>query len=154
WVIKTNAQGERRPRVAFRLQGVMYNLSLTDPAWERRLHDLPPGDHRRAAVGLLPDAAVLLTVSLSEPFQPEPAAETYCYKLVAAVIVLPPASSQARRPVTEAPMIARNVPTSGKPVGEEPSCSLDEIRRLHPHAYEKWSESEDAWLLQLARSGL
>jgi hypothetical protein len=154
WVLKTNARGERRTRVAFRLRGVTYHLALTDVAWEQRLRDLLPGSHRREAAGLTPDETVFLTISLSEPFQPEPTAEASCYKLVAAVIVLPPAPSQTGPSCTEAPLMVRNVPASGMPAGEEPACSLDEIRRMPPRAYEKWSESEEAWLLQLARSGL
>ncbi len=81
WKIKIE-YGKRKTRVLFSLNGVSYNLSLTDPFWEQRLSGLPDGVHSSAAAGLDAKNGFLLTVSLSEPFNGD------CYKLVAAVIVL------------------------------------------------------------------
>jgi hypothetical protein len=89
WIVKTDRSGGRRIRIGFLLSGTRYELALTDPLWEQRLRTLAPGTHPRAAAGLKAEEVVLLTVSLSEPFQSDSAAEMYCYKLVAAVIVLP-----------------------------------------------------------------
>lgn len=89
WLLKTNATGERRPRILFTLGGAHYNLALTDPTWEPRLASLAPGTHPRSAAGLAAEDEVLLTISLSEPFQRDPQTPKLCYKLVAAVLVLP-----------------------------------------------------------------
>ena len=78
-------EGQRKNRVLFTLHGVDYDLSLTDPVWEARLRDLPVGTHTRYALKIAWTAKVFLTVSLSEPFEKT----GFCYKLVAAVIVLP-----------------------------------------------------------------
>lgn len=89
WEIRRSNNGERRLRVTFTLAGTRYNLAITDLAWEQRLLSLPVGVHSWQAVGLRPDETLLLTVSLSEPFQRDDDAERCCYKLVAAVLALP-----------------------------------------------------------------
>ncbi len=88
WQITVNKEGERRNRVAFTLDGAHYNLALTDPVWEPRLLHLKPGLHNREAAQIDDKAEVWLTVSLSEPFAPNEQDESYCYKLVAGVLVL------------------------------------------------------------------
>ena len=82
WLVKANRAGERRTRAIFCWKDSVYNLAITDPVWEQRLHHLPEGYHSLAASGITPDARVLFTISLGEPFN------GHCYKLVAAVIVL------------------------------------------------------------------
>lgn len=83
WLIKTGGSGKRQTRAVFDLAGAAYNLSVTDPIWEQRLSSLAFGTHPYQSAD--PEAEdVLLTVSLGEPFG------DCCYKLVAAVIVLPP----------------------------------------------------------------
>ena len=83
WVIEEGHQGgKRRMRAAFTLAGVAYSLPLTDPVWMKRLASLPCGSHICEAN----EQGILLTISLSEPF----AGDGFCYKLVAAVIMLPP----------------------------------------------------------------
>ena len=77
--------GKRRNRAFFALGGQVYNLGLTDPAWEARLSALPLGQHSKEKVGLQRDGRLLLTISLGEPFK-----DGCCYKLVAAVIPVPP----------------------------------------------------------------
>ena len=81
WQIRLTQNFTRQTRALFTLGGVHYNLSLTDPVWERKLHHLAEGDHALAAAGITASDNVLLTISLSEPFNGD------CYKLVAAVIV-------------------------------------------------------------------
>lgn len=83
WQITLTHNFNRQTRALFHLQGACYNLSVTDPVWEQRLSHLPDGHHDLAASGVSDTDLVHLTVSLSEPFN------GYCYKLVAAVIVLP-----------------------------------------------------------------
>lgn len=82
WRVQITCSGRRQTRAVFRLRGYDYDLALTDPVWEQRLRGLSPGYHAFEAAGVRPDSTILLTISLGEPFQ------GYCYKLVAAVIVL------------------------------------------------------------------
>jgi hypothetical protein len=74
-----------RPRVAFRLGNARYNLPLTDPAYAKTLNMLGPGDHPGRDLWIPEGRKLLFTVSLSEPY------DGICYKLVAAVVVLPEA---------------------------------------------------------------
>jgi hypothetical protein len=55
-----------------------YNLSMTDPIWEKKILQEGNQSLRQA------DRKFLVTVSLGEPFN------EYCYKVIAAVILLPP----------------------------------------------------------------
>ncbi len=89
WLVKVGVDGERKVRALFELNGAEYNLSLTDPIMEGRLQHLPVGAHSRASARLKDGDDVWLTVSLSEPFAPDGSDEEHCYKLVAAVIVIP-----------------------------------------------------------------
>ena len=83
WEIRTTRKGNRQTRAKFLTGQVFYNLSITDPDWERRLGHLPPGFYSNADAGVCPDEKLLLTISIGEPF------EQQCYKIVAAVIVMP-----------------------------------------------------------------
>jgi hypothetical protein len=82
WQIRLTEDFKIRTRALFRLGHVRYNLSVTDPVWERRLRSLPEGDHDLIDAGVGPNQKVLLTISLGEPFHGD------CYKLVAGVIVI------------------------------------------------------------------
>ncbi len=82
WHITSNIRGNRQTRCRFSLGNALYDLSLTDPVWEARLRELPHGVHPRANAGIADEATVLLTISLSEPFQGS------CFKLVAGVVVV------------------------------------------------------------------
>lgn len=87
WQIEESPQaGKRRTRAAFTLAGAPYSLPLTDPIWLKRLASLPCGCHPWEAN----EQEALLTISLSEPF----AGDGFCYKLAAAVIVLPSIPTQ------------------------------------------------------------
>ena len=77
--------GKKRPRAAFRLGNAHYDLPLTDPAYAKTLNMLGPGDHPARDLWIPEDRKQLFTISLSEPF------DGICYKLVAAVVVIPAA---------------------------------------------------------------
>lgn len=86
WYITTNPfDGRRKTRCYFSLGSCHYDLAITDPLFVLRLGSLREGYHPRDAAGLAPDERVVLTVSLGEPFEKT----GHCYKLVAAVVVLP-----------------------------------------------------------------
>jgi hypothetical protein len=79
------ADGKKRPRAAFRLGNARYHLPLTDPAYAKTLAMLETGEHLARELWIPENPKLLFTISLSEPF------EGVCYKLVAAVVVLPAA---------------------------------------------------------------
>jgi hypothetical protein len=83
WHITTSLRGNRQTRCSFSVGGAHYNLSVTDLKIEAALSALPVGVYPRDAAGIPAMARVLLTISLGEPFNGD------CYKLVAAVLVLP-----------------------------------------------------------------
>ena len=89
WIIKAGKDGKRSTRVAFTLDGAEYNLSLTDPVWEKRLKGLPLGTHPRRAARIADEDEIWLTISLGEPFAPAEDGEEFCYKIAAAVIAAP-----------------------------------------------------------------
>jgi hypothetical protein len=104
WHITESSAGRRQTRAHFQLSGQHYDLPITDPQWEQRLSYLTYGTHHRAAADVAPDHRLLFTISLGEPFYGNyPAGE--CFKLVAAVLVLPkaPIARQKRsdRPLKE-----------------------------------------------------
>lgn len=85
WEIRGRDQHgrSRQMRAGFTLRSAPYNLSITDQEWAKRLDHLPSGVHSLQAAGVAPDSRIVLTISLGEPYQ------GWCYKLVAAVIVIP-----------------------------------------------------------------
>ncbi|MGD2181888.1 dual OB domain-containing protein [Lusitaniella coriacea] len=93
WKIESYREGgKRRFRAIFTLQGIEYNLSVTDPIWRETLDRLPDGEYdAQKAIEVLnlerfaPDG-FLLVISLGEPFQPAEEKGEYCFKLVAAVL--------------------------------------------------------------------
>jgi len=88
WDFNVNPWGRIQRRTEFRHGGRLYDLSVSDPEWRKRMSQLPHGTYGRDAFGLSLDDRVFYTISLTEPFyQNNPAGE--CYKLVAAVVVLP-----------------------------------------------------------------
>jgi len=92
WYLKRDLYDRLQPRVRFEQCGQIYDLPITDPAWKytaaRRLSQLESGYYDQDKVGIPAGAEVLLTISLSEAFN------GYCYKLVAAVVVLPAADDR------------------------------------------------------------
>jgi hypothetical protein len=75
----------KKARVVFRLENLYYGLPLTDPSYAGSVKKLEVGDHRSCELGISDDQRILFTISLSEPFN------GLCYKLVAAVVVVPEA---------------------------------------------------------------
>jgi hypothetical protein len=72
-----------KARVMFSIEDFYYNLPLTDPAYVGPLKRLASGSHRSADLGIPENRKILFTISLGEPL------DGICYKLVAAVIVVP-----------------------------------------------------------------
>jgi hypothetical protein len=86
WRIERAPWGARQEKASFQLDGGRwFDLHVTDPPIEEALGRLPEGAHTRSAVGVDDNADVLLTLSLSEPYQ----RNNDCYKLVASVLQLP-----------------------------------------------------------------
>lgn len=87
WNVKMNYkyQNEKKYSAYFALAGRGYDLPITDPIWKSHLAALPLGLHERHVVGIGKSKRILFTISLGEPFP----RDRYCYKLIAAVIVLP-----------------------------------------------------------------
>jgi hypothetical protein len=79
-------QGKQKTRGIFRLQsGALYNLSITDANFRQQLKTYAVGRYTREDLGIAATDHVLLTVSLGEPLP----RDGCCYKLIAAVLVLP-----------------------------------------------------------------
>jgi len=84
WRTEFNSYEQRnKARVMFRLQSLYYDLPLTDPFYVGPLKRLEVGDHRSSELGVPQDRKILFTISLGEPL------DRICYKLVAAVVVVP-----------------------------------------------------------------
>lgn len=89
WLIRENIRGTRQTRCVFTLAGKVYNLVITDPVFENRASKLEFGNHTYNDVGITSTDRVFLTISLAEPFRDQAVGCDMCYKLVAAVLVLP-----------------------------------------------------------------
>jgi hypothetical protein len=135
WVIESTPGNARKPRAEFKLDSTVYRLSVTDPVYIPELRKLAPGTHPWNHIGFDSAARVLLSVSLSEPFE-----DDYCYKLVTAIIPLAPGVL----PQPEAPMgreeaawiieaLARGTdPYSGDPLPlDGPLANPDTMKALH-----------------------
>jgi hypothetical protein len=74
FIKKETLTQKRKIRAEFVFNGILYNLTVTDPVFESIYVDKDPGEYH------LNDKEIFLCISLGEPY------EGYCYKLVAAVI--------------------------------------------------------------------
>jgi ATP-dependent DNA helicase RecQ len=81
--VEEDLKGLPRVRAQFNYKGERYGLAVTDPAIEKRNIQMKRGDY--PVEGYRP----FLTVSISEPF------EGFCYKLIAAVILIPDEAAQS-----------------------------------------------------------
>lgn len=81
WAIYSTSDNIRKPRALFRLGGTSYRLPITDPAYVDAFRALSVGTHTLEALGIDPAMRILLTLSMSEPFE-----DGCCYKLVSAII--------------------------------------------------------------------
>ena len=150
WLVE-ESRGKRRVTARFTLCGAFYSLRLTDPVYEQKLSGLASGLHSRSAAGIADRATVWLTISLGEPFAAEAGAEKFCYKLAAAVIVLPgsepakisPLLPQKTLPI-ETPLRDANPKSEGK----------DALQKAYERYYEPWSDAEEERLIVMAKSGM
>jgi hypothetical protein len=82
WSVGASFTGRTQVRARFAWGGENNNLVVTDLDWIERLRSLGIGLHDNTALGLPRTQRFMLTISLGEPF------DGYCYKLVAAVILI------------------------------------------------------------------
>lgn len=85
WKIEHLPYNAHKVSAQFRLDGTSYRLPVTDPDRLDAFRALPPGEYPGAACGIAAGLKVLLTVSLSDPWE-----DGYCYKLVAGILALEP----------------------------------------------------------------
>ena len=83
WRIEKHPYNAHKAIAQFQLAGKWYRLPVTDPARLNMFRSLPPGEYPVTACGIAPEIEVLLTVSVSEPWE-----DGYCYKLVAGILPL------------------------------------------------------------------
>lgn len=135
WTIEHLPYNSHKASARFRLAGTSYRLSVTDPAWLDAFRALPPGDYPVTACGIAAELTVLLTVSLSEPWE-----DGYCYKLVAGILPLEP--NPATEPLAQ-PMDPREAacviqallggvdPYTGVPISaDSPLANPDTVKAL------------------------
>jgi len=149
---------------------------VTDPAWLDIFRALPPGPHFLETCGLDPASRILLTISLSEPWE-----DGYCYKLASAIVPMP----DGLVPKPEAPMepgeaawiiaaLANGAdPYTGEPLPREgPLANPDTIKALRTaaaalqtaaptkkprdlpqHAGKSWEDDEEEQLVREFEAG-
>jgi hypothetical protein len=88
WQVRTTSQRNSQVRALFQFGGVSYSLTLTDSIWEPFIASCGPGLYTPKDLGMKNEEELLFTISLGEPTEFDGA----CYKLVAAIIELPPAA--------------------------------------------------------------
>jgi hypothetical protein len=71
------------PRVSFGLGDTSYDLPLTDPVYAGLLQRRDEGHYSSSDLGIPEEGSILFTISLGDPL------DRICYKLAAAVVVLP-----------------------------------------------------------------
>jgi len=85
WTVKRTLTWRKQLRVNFQLGNVTYDLAVTDIPYDDKLKGMPLGEYSSEQVGVNDEGALYFTVSLGEPLD-----NGYCFKLVAAVLELPP----------------------------------------------------------------
>jgi len=85
WTIEHLPYNAHKASALFRLGGTSFRLPVTDPARLDAFRALPPDQYPFTACGIAAGIEVLLTISLSDPWE-----DGYCYKLVAGVLALEP----------------------------------------------------------------
>jgi hypothetical protein len=124
--ISLKKNDRNRIRANFCFNGIKYNLGVTDISIEKRFQE------ENLDSLSFEGQQVYLCISLGEPYERGSGMEVCCYKLVASVIYFPQAKSF---------------------IDKIKSYCVDEIRKVYPKAYMKWSETEDADLRLQFRSG-
>jgi hypothetical protein len=84
WIVKRTLTWKRQLRVNFRLGNVPYDLAVTDIPFDDKLKGLALGEYSSEQFGIQDESALYFTISLGEPLD-----NGYCFKLVAAVLLLP-----------------------------------------------------------------
>lgn len=82
--MKRTLTWKRQLRVNFRLGNVPYDLAVTDIPFDDKLKGLALGEYSSEQFGIQDESALYFTISLGEPLD-----NGYCFKLVAAVLLLP-----------------------------------------------------------------
>jgi hypothetical protein len=78
---RSDFREKKKYRAVFTYNTTEYNLPITDPVIRKEFENIPPGIYP------VKDRYIYLCLSISEPFQPlDSSEESYCYKLVAAII--------------------------------------------------------------------
>ncbi|MFH1347234.1 MAG: hypothetical protein ABIH22_00940 [Candidatus Margulisiibacteriota bacterium] len=78
---RSNFGEKKKYRAIFVYNDTEYNLPITDPKIRKEFESKPPGTYP------INDKKIYLCLSIGEPFQPlDSSEESYCYKLVAAII--------------------------------------------------------------------
>lgn len=91
WRIVRNHRAEKRFRATFVLNGIEYDLPITDLLWQAKLDAFEEDTYTcqevidKLSLTNFNPKKFLLTISLSEPFIPKGAEQLFCYKLVAAI---------------------------------------------------------------------
>ena len=150
WLVE-ESKGKRRVTARFTLCGAFYSLRLTDPIYEQKLEDAALGLHPRRAAGVSDTATVWLTVSLGEPFAAEPGAAQSCYKIAAAVIVLPGSEPGEISPILPQKELQTEMPS---PDARPKSKGKAALQTVYGRNYEPWSEAEDERLIVMVKSGM
>jgi hypothetical protein len=84
WIVKRTLTWKKQLRVQFHLGTVSYDLAVTDIPYDDKLKDLELGERSSEQMGIAKDREIYFTVSLAEPLD-----NGFCFKLVAAVLLLP-----------------------------------------------------------------
>jgi hypothetical protein len=82
WIVEER-ENKKKVRAVFWLGFLHYDLPFTDPEFHGVLLRRGMGIHSLSETGIPEDSELLLTVSLTEPFN------GHCYKLAAALVILP-----------------------------------------------------------------
>ena len=85
WTVRRTLTWKKQLRAHFELASVPYDLAVTDIPYDDMLKDLPLGEYSSEQLGIHKEGGLYFTVSLGEPLD-----NGYCFKLVAAVLKLPP----------------------------------------------------------------
>ena len=82
--VRWRTQDRNTTRVCLYLDDLPHDLPLTDPIYVAILKSRVTGTHVSSELGIPKDRKILFTISLGEPY------EGKCYKLAAAVVIVPP----------------------------------------------------------------
>ena len=158
WIIEHLPYNPHKASALFRLGGTAYRLSVTDPALLDTFRELPQGEHPGTACGIAAGKDVLLTISLSDPWE-----DGYCYKLVASVLTMGPDPTAVPPELVLGPR--NSVPLQSTPPSASVFVSHPDTVKAHwslppkkprelPHnAGKSWDAAEDESLVREFEGG-